>query len=89
MMEQAARILVVAVGLYSLLGLLFSVPFVWWGVGRIDPSARRGTLGFRLLILPGTVALWPLLARRWLRRESPPPEHNAHRDRAISEERQP
>lgn len=55
---------------YGALGALFAVPFVWLGVGRVDPAAARGTLGFRLLILPGTVAFWPLLAWRWIRATS-------------------
>ena len=51
-------------GLYLAAGLLFGVPFVLRGVDRIDPDVRGGTRGFRLLILPGVVALWPLLVRR-------------------------
>jgi len=45
---------------------LFAVPFVARWAGRLDPAARTGTLGFRLLIVPGTVLLWPWLARRLL-----------------------
>ena len=71
------------VGLYLLFGLVFGVPFVVKGVGRIDPAAAEGTRGFRILILPGVIALWPLLARRWLRGTTEPPqERNAHRDAA-------
>jgi hypothetical protein len=52
--------------LYLLCGVLFAVPFAWNGASKLDPVAREGTWGFRLLILPGAVALWPLLLRRWL-----------------------
>ncbi len=82
MSEAVATVIVTALGLYLLLGVLFALPFVARGVGRIDPLAREGSVGFRILIFPGTVALWPLLVRRWLRGESPPQEHNPHRDRA-------
>ena len=69
------------VGLYLLAGLVFGVPFVIKGAGRIDPAATEGTRGFRILILPGVIALWPLLVRRWLSgKTEPPQEHNAHRD---------
>lgn len=72
--------LVRAVDLYLLIGMLFSFYFVASGVNRIDPSARTAGLGFRLLIVPGTIALWPVLARRIVRGQSePPPECNAHR----------
>jgi hypothetical protein len=70
----------ILLGIYLLCGLIFAVPFVLVGAGKIDPHAKQGRWGFRLLIIPGTVALWPLLARRWLRGVSEPPEEsNAHR----------
>ena len=70
-------------GVYVGLGAFFAVPFVFWGAGRIDPDAREGTLGFKLLILPGAIALWPLLARRVLSGVSNPPEEkNEHRSKA-------
>lgn len=52
---------------YLVLGLAFAVPFQARGLVRVDPAARGGTFGFRALILPGVVALWPLLLVRWLR----------------------
>ena len=52
---------------YTLVGVLFAVPFVVKGAGRLDPDAARGTWGFRVLIFPGTVALWPWLLLRWMR----------------------
>lgn len=68
------------VGVYLAAGLLFAVPFVLTGVKRIDPHAAHGSWGFRVLIIPGTMFLWPLLARRWLRGvHEPPEERNAHR----------
>ena len=79
MIERLVAALVTALEVYLGIGLLFALLFVIWGVGRIDPQARGGTWGFRLLILPGTVALWPLLARRWLRGLAPPTERSAHR----------
>ena len=51
---------------YGLLGLLFGVCFVTVGVSRLDPMAKGTGPGFRLLILPGVAALWPLLLYRWL-----------------------
>jgi hypothetical protein len=65
--ERLAEFLVAAVGAYVVAGVLFAVAFVGWGVSRVDPVARQGTRGFRLIILPGVTALWPLLAVRWRR----------------------
>lgn len=56
-----------AAGVYLLIGVVFGVAFALRGAGRIDPVARSGTALFRLLIVPGAAALWPLLATRWAR----------------------
>ena len=73
-------------GLYLAAGILFGIPFVLRGVQRIDPVARHGTRGFRAVILPGVIALWPILLRRWVSGTEPSTERNAHRD-AASERR--
>jgi Trk-type K+ transport system membrane component len=52
--------------IYLICGLLVGVPFVLRGVDRVDPAARGAPFGFRLLILPGMAALWPLMAAKWL-----------------------
>ena len=70
----------IALEVYLACGLLFAVPFVLIGVGRIDPHAAHGSWGFRLVIIPGTIALWPLLLRRWAKGvKEPPAECTAHR----------
>jgi hypothetical protein len=76
-------ILLDLLAIYLLLGALFAVAFVWKGAGRIDPDAAEGSLGFRLAIWPGVVALWPLMARRWISGRAPQ-ERSAHRLRARS-----
>ena len=75
----AAGWFVNALLLYLGVGVVFRIPFVWRGVHRIDPAAPGSTWGFRLLILPGVVALWPVLAMRWLAGTPPAEERNAHR----------
>jgi hypothetical protein len=77
--------LVLGAGCYLAAGLVFALAFVTAGVQRVDPAARDGTWGFRLLILPGAAALWPLLLARWVRGGPPPEERNAHRDAARGE----
>ena len=85
MVHRIADLLVVGLGLYLAVGLLFAIAFVLFGAGRLDPAARQGTWGFRLLILPGSAALWPWLALRWARRRAPEP-CDAHRLAARSAE---
>ncbi|WP_110985887.1 hypothetical protein [Acaryochloris thomasi] len=69
-----------AVRAYLFAGLVFSVPLILFGLQRVDPDARWSwNLGFRLMILPGLCAFWPLFATRLLRRKQRPIERNAHR----------
>ncbi len=75
----AAAFLIVLVA-YLTSGLLFAIPFALVGVKRIDPHAARGSWGFRLLVIPGTMAFWPLLLRRWVSGvKGPPEECDLHR----------
>ena len=67
MTVHAAGWIVVALGLYAAAGLLFALPVLAWGLPRIDTAARGTRLAFRLIILPGAIALWPVLLRQWLR----------------------
>ncbi|MCP3981679.1 MAG: hypothetical protein GY716_20455 [bacterium] len=83
MNETLAGAIVSIFGIYVAVGILFAVPFVIRGVHRIDPVARKGTWGFRLIVLPGVVALWPLLLRRVMVASPPPEECNAHRAAAA------
>ena len=70
----------ILLGLYLACGLVFAIPFVLIGVKKIDLHALHGSWGFRVLIVPGTMALWPLLLRRWASGVHEPPEEcNGHR----------
>lgn len=62
-----ARLFVSASAVYWLLGLLFAVWFVASAVDRFDPAARGAGVAFRLAILPGVAAFWPVLLLRWIR----------------------
>jgi len=64
MSDGLGRILVFSVTGYLAAGVLFAVPFALRWAGRLDPAAKAGTWGFRAMILPGAVLLWPLLAAR-------------------------
>jgi len=54
-------------GTYALIGLAFAVAFVTCGIGIIDESALRAPVGLRLILIPGSIALWPGLALKWKR----------------------
>ena len=73
------ELLVDALLAYLALGLVFAVAFALRGAARLDPDARGATWGFKLLIVPGSAALWPLLLLRWVRAQGPPAEKSPHR----------
>ena len=80
MFETFIKTFVYVLEIYAGLGLIFAVPFVWFGVQRVDSEAQGSGVGFRLLILPGVAALWPMFLYRWTQRiVEPPVEKNSHR----------
>jgi hypothetical protein len=85
MTAAVAEWIVLAFGIYAVLGVAFAVPFALVGARRIDPVAAEGTWGFRILVVPGAAALWPYLALRWMKAPQPPIERSPHRDAARTE----
>jgi hypothetical protein len=50
---------------YLLAGFLTGLAFVIFGVTQVQ--AAPVTIGARILLLPGAVALWPFVVARWRR----------------------
>jgi hypothetical protein len=81
MFETLAKIFVYALETYAGLGFIFAVLFVSIGVQRLDSEAQGSGVAFRLLILPGVAAFWPMFLYRWTRGiAEPPAERNPHRE---------
>ena len=53
-------------GVYTGIGLLFAIAFLTVGISQVDPDSKGSGMGFRLIILPGVAALWPVLFTRWV-----------------------
>lgn len=49
---------------YLSLGIIFAIYFVFYKIRKIDTSADRTTLLFKLLIFGGCVLLWPWLINK-------------------------
>jgi hypothetical protein len=80
MFEATVNLFVYSLITYAVAGLAFAPAFVSWGVQRLDTEAQGSGIGFRVLIVPGVMAFWPLFLTRWLRGLSEPPvERNPHR----------
>lgn len=59
-MPLSLAILLIA-GAYLAVGCTVGVWVMFVRRARFDPDAREGTLGFRLITLPGAAMLWPWL----------------------------
>ena len=55
------------VTIYLSCGLIFAIPFIIKGVTDIDESAVGSSIGFRIIIIPGTMVFWPFLLTKWIR----------------------
>jgi len=66
-----ARFVSAGAFLYLAIGLVFAlVLLLGGGLAKLDPVARSSSWGFRFLILPGVLALWPCLFLLLRRRAS-------------------
>jgi len=61
------QVIIWIVEIYILCGILFAVPFVIKGVTEVDEGTHGTKLGFRLIIIPGTIVFWPLLLSKWIK----------------------
>jgi hypothetical protein len=59
--------LLAVLAVYLALGVLFALVFHVAGLKKVDPAVEGAGLFFRLLITPGLVGLWPLMAAQWAR----------------------
>lgn len=63
---EIVQILVWILYAYLLIGLIVGSWVVFAGITRIDPNMKESSWRTRLILLPGTVALWPVLLRKYL-----------------------
>jgi hypothetical protein len=56
--------------LYVAAGVAVGFAFVIFGVTQALPHPTPVTIGARVVLLPGSVLLWPLVLRRWLKSRS-------------------
>jgi Na+/H+ antiporter NhaA len=59
-----ATFLVLLAGIYVLFGIGFCLVLFIKGLTRLDPNTQSTGLGFKLLIIPGTIIFWPVLWRK-------------------------
>ncbi len=64
MLEILATIFLILLGVYVLIGIVFYFPFIKTGVHKIDDGVKDAPRFMKILIFPGTVALWPVLLKK-------------------------
>ena len=64
---DVVHVVLYALAIYLALGLVVGVPFVIAGIGRVDPAAKSVPAAFRVLVLPGVIAMWPWMLSRWMK----------------------
>lgn len=69
-MEKIIAVLLLVIGVYFMLGLFFSAAFLTKGIAKVDASTHGASIGFKLLLVPGCTALWPVLLMKWLKSRS-------------------
>ena len=63
------QILLIIVAIYLTCGIVFMIPFIIKGVDVIDEGAHGSSIGFRIIIIPGTIVFWPVLLKKWIMRK--------------------
>lgn len=71
-METVVSIFFIILGVYLATGFLFAIVFIFKGIEKVDESAHGATPGFKIIIIPGVMALWPFLLNKW--RKAPAPK---------------
>ena len=54
--------------IYLLLGFAFALVFITVGAGRLDEKTKGTSWVFKALIFPGSIALWPVLLLKWMKK---------------------
>ena len=63
---QVVQILVWIFYAYLAIGLLFGIWFVFGGIKQLDKGINGTSWRMRLILLPGTIGLWPVMLKKLL-----------------------
>jgi flagellar basal body-associated protein FliL len=65
-MQAVVNIILVIATVYLLCGVVFTAVFLFRGLQKMDEGTHGATVGFKIIIIPGCIVLWPVLLRKWL-----------------------
>ncbi len=64
---QIIQIIVFVFYAYLIIGLAFGLWFIFKGVDKVDEGMQGAKWNLRLLLLPGSIALWFLMLKKYLK----------------------
>ena len=64
-MTTVAYLFIGFLGIYLIIGIIFSAVILIKGLSSLDPNAKSSGVGFKIIIIPGLIAFWPILWRKW------------------------
>ncbi len=67
-MEFFISTLLLFIGIYLLIGVLFSILFLWKGITNVDPDTKGSGVFFKILLFPGICVFWILFLIKWMKR---------------------
>ena len=53
--------------IYLVLGIIFSILFLWKGVSKVDPGTIGSGFFFKVLTFPGMCFFWILFLKKWIK----------------------
>ena len=66
---DSAQAIIAFFQLWGIIGAVVALPFLIFGIDRIDEDARDAYV-FRPLLIPGILLIWPIVLWRWWQIES-------------------
>lgn len=79
MIEEIFPILLIIASVYLVVGVGVAILFFTHWIDRFGATVADGSRGFRVLITPGVIALWPVILMRVRRRAPVDPCDGAER----------
>jgi len=65
--ETVAGIIGAVIMAYICCGIVFTIAFLIKGIANTDEAAHGSGWGFKMIIAPGIIALWPALLMKWVK----------------------
>jgi hypothetical protein len=66
MIQIVLSAILLVLALYLVCGIVFTFFFIARGLEKVDEDAPGSSWGFRIIIIPGCILLWPMLLRKWV-----------------------